>query len=214
MKKVMTTSLAAVAVAGMIGGGTFAGWTDTQTTSGAIDAGVLTLTIDEEQSSASSFVDMVPGGSETFTRVLAVNDGESHFPSTDLTSELRLSVDNVVQSENGCGGDEATVDTLCSTETTEAELWDALEVERLVLRSVNGSGTCSPSVNPPLAQLATPSSPLPLSSLDADLGDYAPGEDVCITYQIGLPFSTGNETQTDGVTFDFVWTLTQLDPDA
>jgi hypothetical protein len=134
---------------------------------------------------ASNFA---PGFSQTQT-LLVRND------TTDL-GNLTLSVDGIVENENGCMHSEAVVDTTCGA--TEGELGHELQFSVFADPENDGTFEARPRWTGTLYDLATPT-----SLLTGLPGGGIAGLKIVMT----LPFASGNETQTDDVDFSFRLTL-------
>lgn len=98
MKKMLVTSLAALGVAGMIGGGTFASWSDfalldTQ----EAGAGHLILDVGDFTDSSVDKLKLAPGENRYQVFQVASNDGDS-VPD----GQLYITLSNITDFEDGC----------------------------------------------------------------------------------------------------------------
>lgn len=125
-----------------------------------------------------------PGLSQTKT-LLVRND------TTEL-GDLALSADSIVEAENGCMHSEAVVDTTCGA--TQGELGHELVFSVYLDPQDDGSYDATPVWTGTLYDLATPT---------ALLNNIPGGGIVGLKVDMALPFSSGNETQTDDVDFSF-----------
>ena len=111
--------------------------------------------------------------------------------------DLSLSASDIVELENGCMHSEAVVDPTCGA--TEGELGHELQFSVFADADNDGTYEATPRWTGTLYDLATPA-----SLLTALPGGGIAGLKIVMT----LPFSSGNETQTDDVDFSFRLTLT------
>jgi hypothetical protein len=125
-----------------------------------------------------------PGFSQTQT-LLVRND------TTDA-GNLALSADNIVENENGCMHSEAVVDFTCGA--TQGELGHELLFSVFLDPENDGSYEAAPTWTGTLYDLTTPTSLL---------NGIPGGGIVGLKVDMALPFSSGNETQTDDVDFSF-----------
>jgi spore coat-associated protein N len=103
MRKILALSVAALLVMGLVGGGTWAYFSDTETGSGTFAAGTLDLTANGSNANVTLFTltDIAPGD----------DDGDSSIPTVALknigsvTSDLWVSMGTITntQSANGTG---------------------------------------------------------------------------------------------------------------
>src|SRR3546814_2667966 len=90
-KTVLKTIGVIAAGAALVGGGTFAAWSDFAEIDGAAGAGVLQLTVSNTSSGSTSmgFGNMAPGEFKIQELYVASNDAESVPKSDEHTSELQ-----------------------------------------------------------------------------------------------------------------------------
>jgi hypothetical protein len=125
-----------------------------------------------------------PGLSQTQT-LLVRND------TTDA-GDLALSADSIVENENGCMHSEAVIDFTCGA--TQGELGHELVFSVFLDPENDGSYQAAPTWTGTLYDLTTP----------ATLLTNIPGGGIVgLKVDMALPFSSGNETQTDDVDFSF-----------
>lgn len=212
MKKMIITGLAAIGVAGMIGGGTFANWSDFQTYGNAAGADHLTLDVDSSSTIGFEQIKMAPGVNREFDFVVASRQGDA-VPDASLT----VSFEDAFGTEDGCrGNSEAVVDADCDS-ANDGEFIDEAYI------SINASapttdlaGACA---LPRGGRLSTMSLRDAFSSGAIDLLDgvtLKPGEGICVGMGITLPSDehpslpeATNASQGDYATWDFVYDLVQ-----
>ena len=95
--KFLVAGVAALAVAGLAGGGTFAAWSDFNVQSETAQAGHLTLDMGKSVEVGSQPLKLAPGINRYRTFYIASNDGDS-VPNGNLSVTLK----NLVDKENGC----------------------------------------------------------------------------------------------------------------
>lgn len=229
MKKTLTTSIAAIAVAGMIGGGTFADWSSTsdpfENKSGA---GILELTVDSVGTKPTEFTTdrMAPGAIGKDTTFQLASSHADSVPNAVLT----LKYSDGEHWENGCNGDELTDETnnsdspLCSTATSAAvaggQFAENARIKVAAYENVGG-GTCSTDVSayktivyndvPLSTVLGTEITIPPYHATNNPTGiTLSTGESACLRSLIHLPFGLDNSMQGDWVDFDLTFVLDQL----
>lgn len=191
-RKHLTRWAALVAVSSLVGAGTAAFFTDSETSaSNSIVDGTLDLTLGgPSQTTPAVLTDRAPGdsGSHTFS---LTNDGS-------LTGYLSFSLEQVADTENGCN--EAETSPAPVGEGPDCNLDDNGELDEKL------------DVDVSVSDLATPYEGI----LDAhygevrDLGSLAAGASRIVTVDWTLPgATTGNEIQSDGATFTLNATLHQ-----
>lgn len=230
MNKTLTMSLAALGVVGMIGGGTFASWTDFQESNDqTIGAGHLQLDLTNafNDSETVQFTKRkLAPGEGTETRIfLSSIDGES-VPNGDLTLTINNLVDNedlATCTTNSESVAESDADCNPGGEFTEhAEVWsqiysgiDLVAFEAYQATLPGGKAQCDGYAKNVLGM----SAPQVITPLDTwastvhDLGtNLAPGEGTCVKLTIKM-VDTGpgaqDEAQGDYATFDMRFDLTQ-----
>lgn len=105
---------------------------------------------------------------------------------------LALSATDIVEAENGCMHSEALVDATCGA--ADGELGHELVFSAYLDPENDGTFESMPRWTGSLYDLATP------AVLDSDLGGHGV---VGLRIDAALPMTSGNETQTDQVTFNF-----------
>jgi len=173
------------AAAAAAGAGTFAAFNDTESSNNnSVSAGTLDLTVDGSSSPVSvlSVSDAVPSGSGTGSAITLANGG-----SVDGT--LDISVAAIDSSENGTDDPEGSD----PDEGTGVELEDALTITV----SLGGTNVFSDTV----ASMSTGQTIVSGQALNANTST-----DFNLSYSIS---DAGNEIQSDSVSIDFDFTLTQ-----
>lgn len=208
MKKILTTSLAAIGVAGLISGGTFALWSDFQIVQdNSSAAGELVL-----NAAQSSVVTnggggpLAPGENKTVYRFVS-NRSDSTVALQDAL--LELSFENLRDAENDCASngeavaEGASVDdaadgnytgaTGCNGLTdTGGELSQEayLQVRKgLPSTTIDDVSDCVTGSNSAVAAAKTLAAWMSAPALS--LGTLDPNEGVCIVFEFGLPGDTG-----------------------
>ena len=131
---------------------------------------------------------IVPGWAQTSTfeiRSTASSAGALYLAANDIT-----------EYENGCTPPEALVDTTCGP--TQGELGHDLRFSVFLDPQNDGTFQAVPAWNGSLYDITTP---ILLS------GDMPAGGTWGVRVDASLPITTGNETQSDRVDFDFALTL-------
>ncbi|HEY9564575.1 MAG TPA: TasA family protein [Nocardioides sp.] len=227
-KTVLKTIGVIAAGAALVGGGTFAAWSDFAEIDGAAGAGVLQLTVSNTSSGSTSmgFGNMAPGEFKIQELYVASNDAES-VPNGTLT----LDVLNLLDTE-GNGLTATGVGNNCTTNSELAEEGgvgcgsvgefseDAFIqiAHKAAVGGVCSGGGYGGHLQGTLASVVA-AGPI---TLDADV---APGEGRCIRLELGLadgPNGSGgtlvdwdggaqstNRSQGDSATFDIRLDLTQ-----
>lgn len=214
MKKILTTSLAAIGVAGLISGGTFALWSDFQVVAdNSSEAGELVLTADESSVSTNGGGGpLAPGENKTVYRFVS-NRSDNTVALQDAL--LELSFENLRDAENGCasngeavaeGASEAQAAVndysaaACDTETTtggELSTEAYLQVRKgapstTIVDATDCTSGSSSAVGAAKTLSAWMSAPA------VNLGSLDPGEGLCIVFEFGLP---GNGIAPPGIDF-------------
>ena len=200
MKKILGLTVAALMVMGLVGGGTWAYFSDVESAVGnTLAAGTLDLEVDVENPWTSvpvSVIDIAPGASAGSANISCKNVG-------NLVGDLYVKITNVTN-----GGGEATYLATCSSEPEYVaeggpSTWVAID---------------NVSANLTVSAMADGS---PLGDIDTDKLDAVPAtwtlvkQDLAAdgTVSLDLDFvldsGAGNEFQGDNCTFDIELTLMQ-----
>jgi predicted ribosomally synthesized peptide with SipW-like signal peptide len=219
MKKMLISSLAAIGIAGLIGGGTFASWSDYQVQEGNDSgAGILKLVMDDyNQNGSGPMFDnlrLAPGQGKDKVIQIASSDGDS-VPDANLF----VTFQNLEDFENGCNStnSEKDADPTCDLAEDTGEFQDMATIKvktrphDLEASKFCGSnfddqsigqtiyqGTIADLVDLGKIQLNQPGSPLEA------------GDAMCLGAEVKLPSSAGNAVQGDSVSFDFRVDLEQV----
>lgn len=230
MKKTVTTSLAALAVAGMIGGGTFASWSDFQEWNGnQSGAGTLTLGTTAPASQAFSIGNLTPGQVKE-TEVWLVSNESTSTPD----GTMWITLDNLVGVEDGCqGNSEVLIDLDCAG-SNQGEFPETAQVRVTTKQSdettcgvahVGGppsgyeklifGGGIVPDIKPSETlrametagklQILKPGA----ASSTYDPAIFQPGEGVCVAFHVYVPTDADNGVQGDQASFDLRFDLEQ-----
>lgn len=211
MNKTKKSALGAAGVGvvalAMLGGGTFAAWSDFDTIEdNELGAGKLQLVVDHR--GATQFLqpgNIAPGKHKFQDVYVASNDGES-VPRGDLYVTLK----NLVDIEDGCTNTngEKAVDPDCGTPGATGDFSSQAKVELASYKPVLGQ--CRPEslipkpINPGGTLLAD------IGGTDFRVATLAPGEDICIRVEVSLPMTATNAVQGDSAEFDAYFELVQV----
>ena len=225
--KLIKASLAGAAVIALAatGSGTFAAWSDFNTSGvNHVGAGVLKLTVAPNTGSDVLFdhLTMAPGGiNQDRTVYIASNTGDS-TPS----GRLFISLKDLVGTEDGCdGAGESQDDANCSDTTNSGDLiTDPNGLLQVTSYAVNGPSDCTQGYAPAnkvvtgthggtLAWWAT-QLPYELTGNGTSLGGVnrsylAPGQGLCVSMTMDLGYAANNASQGDSATFKTRFDLNQ-----
>jgi predicted ribosomally synthesized peptide with SipW-like signal peptide len=221
--KLLAGGLGALAVAGLVGGGTFASWTDYDTITGnETEAGHLVLDTDSTGTINNVGAQAIaPGEFRTIDFFVASADLDG-VPDADLS----MVFENLVEKDNGCASQsEDDLDATCGDPGVgEGEFsqqgyvrirWtDPAPTSQITFAGnscaapsgyVNAHGYApannnDPTVYPRLGSLANVD--IPLETLAGDQG-------VCVRIDLGLDVNATDLVQTDATTFDLTFDLAQ-----
>jgi predicted ribosomally synthesized peptide with SipW-like signal peptide len=201
--------VAGIAVATtLIGGATFAAWSDFAEINGnESGAGILTIDVTANDGTPTFTVDdMVPGGSGE-QNIYLVNRDSDAVPLANLT----MSFENVIENENGCSSNsEEVADPTCVDDAPNTGEFGA-QAHHQWLRKSAGSPLACGSTGYGKLNPSTHSDTLAQSlARTYDLGDLGPGEGVCLRMVTSLPIGADNAVQGDSVDFDVRFDLTQV----
>lgn len=203
MKKMLITGLAAIGVAGMISGGTFALWSDFQVLAdSSAEAGELVLTADESSVTTNGGGGpLAPGENKTVYRYVT-NRSDSTVALQDAL--LELSFENLRDAENGCASNGEAVaegaseseaaggdytNARCDTETTtggELSQEAYLQVRKgAPSTSISDASDCVSGSSSAVGAAKTLAAWM--SAPAVNLGTLDPGEGLCIVFEFGLP---------------------------
>ncbi|UER55208.1 hypothetical protein HJG43_12395 [Kineosporiaceae bacterium SCSIO 59966] len=219
MNKTKKSALGAAGVGvvalAMLGGGTFAAWSDFDTIDeNRTEAGHLVL--DLKGTDPISNVGwlqpaIAPGEYRTVDYFIASADLEG-VPKASLTFNLQ----NLVDEENGCSSrSEKAVDSNCGDTTDPGEFVDQAYVNVSYSKPTRDNIFIGGSCRGENLTESVPVSSLNDLTTPVELGDLRGGQGVCVRFEIGLPFIEGdqNASQGDSASFDIRWDLTQKTPE-
>ena len=195
MKKILTSVFAIAVVAAVAGVGSWAYFSDTETSTGnSITAGTLDLKVDGQDVAGQKFTlgNVYPGYSES-TTIAVKNDG------TIDGNHLKLAFKSMIDDENGCNVPEASVESSGSCDNPGANQGELSANVRIVITDDTGATLVNNT----------------LKNLDFDtrgyinLGSLAAGETKNLTITATVPTTVGNIIQSDSVTTDIELSLTQ-----
>lgn len=220
-RKLLMGGLAGVAaIALAVGGTTYSAWSDFQNVTGnETDAGHLVLNLNGTGAISNvGGMAIAPGQSRTIDQYLTSAD-LAGVPSADLT----VSIQNLLDQENGCtGNSEVVADPNCASATDPGEFsqqsYLRIRYSDPSTSAVFSGGNCqnaslihsygySPANDNntedyPSLHDVWAASPISLGTLTA-------GQGVCVRFDLGLPVSATNASQGDSSTFDLRYDLTQ-----
>jgi predicted ribosomally synthesized peptide with SipW-like signal peptide len=151
---------------GLVGGGTFAAWSDFSVQSEEIAAGHLTLDMGTSYEVGSEPLDLAPGINRYRAFYIASNDGDS-VPNGNLSVTLR----NLVDSENGCENN-GEADAEAPTRTAHAGA-DALDTDGITAGARCLSGSDAGEASDLVSLQWRWTEPLPASTDCDSLNTYA-----------------------------------------
>ncbi|WP_247008310.1 TasA family protein [Halorientalis litorea] len=186
--------VATVGVTGAgVGAGTAALYSDTETSaSNGLSAGTLNLTLDGQDTTVQflSETGIAPGDSGTATMTVA-NAGS-------VTGYVDVEVASVTNAENGCAGNENSVDNSCGDPGQGlGELQDNLETEAYFQNGPTLWGPTTVAAEPNAGDVYDVDYALSGGASDQFVLDWS------------LPAGTGNEAQTDSVSIQLTFRLDQ-----
>ncbi len=199
MRKILGLTLAAVLVLALAGIGTWAYFSDTETSAGnELVAGTLDLTPDTPGAFIATLTDLVPAADNAVQSIEVTNAGNINASQMDIDINITATdVDDTPLSPDGTG-----------TAMTPAEFAEALKVESLtwlasnLLTGITESGTDG-NTYIDLAEVAS-ADLTGLTGLDAG----SPGT-LAIDVTLDPDDDYGNDPQGDGVEIEVVFTLNQ-----
>lgn len=221
-KKLAAGAVAGVAALALIGGGTFALWSDFDSIDGnALAAGTLTLELG--QSTPLEFGNLAPGENKAATVWIANrSDDTEALQNARLTGSLL----NLVGIEDGCNGNsEIEDDADCNDTASGGEFPEQARIQ-FASMPASDAGACSGRGYANFEQGT-------LNDVAAvgefPLGQMDPDDGICIRVEAGLPgggpggdsnggidfagdADSNNATQGDSATFDVRFDLTQVIP--
>jgi predicted ribosomally synthesized peptide with SipW-like signal peptide len=221
-KKLAAGAVAGIAALALIGGGTFALWSDFDSIEdNTLAAGTLTLELG--QSTPLAFGKLAPGENKAQTVWIANrSDDTAALQNARLTGSML----NLVGIEDGCvGNSEVVADPDCGVPSSGGE-FPAQAFIQFASKPASTAGACSGGgySNPKQGTLNAVAAGGAFA-----LGELDPGQGICIRVEAGLPgggpggddndgidfagqASANNATQGDSATFDVRFDLTQVIP--
>jgi len=194
MNKVLASLLMIGMVAAMAGAGTFAYFTDTETSTGNVfTAGTLDLVVNEENPVSSHFeLENVQPSDNATDKVNLTNIGT-------CDGYLSMWIENLTDDDNGLTEPEETDGDTTGGADPEGELSPNLCIQ---IWDYNGNE----HYNDTLANFAATHGN---ESTQLDLGDLSAGQSRMFTVGYYVPSDVGNIIQSDSSTFDIVVDLLQ-----
>ena len=197
-KSIIVGAVGLVAAAGLVGGGTFAQFTDEETTeTQSVSTGSVDIAFSEFSTANSvplNVTNAKPGDTEPTKMIHVVNEGS--LPVTISTKLLK-----VADADDSCTEPELAAEADCDTDT-DGELDEVMELN--INGFVYGGET--------LGGLAVGESELvngPTQSGADSIFTLAAGADRYLSIDYLIPASAGTEIQTDSVQFDVVFEAVQ-----
>lgn len=211
-KKLIAGAVAGVAALALIGGGTFALWSDFDVLEdNTASAGLLELTV-ENGPVNSIGKPIAPGETYDYEYFLSSAD-LAGVPNADLS--LSIVKDTIKNRENGCNGDEETPDPTCGSAEADGEFseqsvmrirWSNPITNATAATCKNGGQTFPNGVQ---VLDSAPSIDVVAAGAPVDLGNLTAGQGVCVRIDVGLPVAADNASQGDSATYDVRFDLTQ-----
>lgn len=221
-KKLIAGAVAGVAALALIGGGTFALWSDFDSVEdNTLSAGTLTLELG--QSTPLTFGKLAPGENKAQTLWIANRSDDTVALQNASLSGV---ITNLVGTEDGCRGnsevvDDPDCDVLSSGGEFAAQAFIQFASKPAASASSCAGGTYGNHRQGTIQSVA--------SGGAFQLGQLDPGQGICIRVEAGLPgggpggdsndgidfagaASANNATQGDSATFDVRFDLTQVIP--
>lgn len=213
MKKMLITSLAAVGVAGLISGGTFALWSDFQVVAdNSSEAGELVLNADASSVTTNGGGGpLAPGENKTVYKFVS-NRSDNTVALQDAL--LELSFENLRDAENGCASNgEAVAEGASTSEAAsgdysnaacDAETTTGGELSQEAYLQVRKSATsatiddASDCVSTSSSAVGAAKTLLAWQTSTVNLGTLDPGQGLCLVFEFGLP---GNGIAPPGIDF-------------
>lgn len=220
-KKLAAGAVAGVAALALIGGGTFALWSDFDTVEGnELAAGTLVLDVGE--STSLDMGNLAPGENKATTLFIA-NRGDD--TAALQNAQLTATFENLRDIEDGCvSNSEQQEDTTCGNgpNNNNGEFSEQAYLQLRVSPAAD-AGSCASGAPKAWKKLAD------YFGTSTALGGLNPGQGICVKIEAGLPSGQGNQTpppgidapnaptatnavQGDSATFDVRFDLTQNVP--
>lgn len=214
-KKLAAGAVAGVAALALIGGGTFALWSDFDVFEDNV-ASAGRLELDVQNGPVNNVGQpLAPGENYDYEYFLSSADLEG-VPDAGLTLTIpALTLENA---ENGCNGAEAEDDPTCATPSDDGEFseesvmrirWTAPIANATPATCKNGGQTFDRGVQ---TLNTAPSIDQVIAAGPINLGSLTAGQGVCVRIDVGLPSAADNASQGDSATYDLEFDLTQTTP--
>jgi predicted ribosomally synthesized peptide with SipW-like signal peptide len=182
MKKILGLTVVALMVMGLVGGGTWAYFSDVETSTGnTFGAGTLDLTVDSENPWASapiSVSNIAPGDSSTSVNITATNSGS-------LAGDLYVRINGYTDA----GGDNPEPE-----QVKEAEIGVTDNISAKLTLNVTGPGGADTNIDGLKIDAAD-------GTWSAKIADLAPAGEADIEISATLDSDATNEYQGDNCTF-------------
>lgn len=203
MKKFMLAGAAGlVGIAGLVGGGTFAQFTDEEVTPAqSVSTGSVDIEFTDATASNSAIAfpldvqNAQPGATNPTQYIHVLNSGS-------LPVSIQTLLKKVADDDNTCTEPETVAEADCATDT-DGELDSVMTLN--INGFVNGGDTLSALAVGAEALVNGPSQ----SGADS-IFNLAPGEDRWLSVDYEIPLSAGNEIQTDTVQWEVLFKAAQV----
>jgi predicted ribosomally synthesized peptide with SipW-like signal peptide len=220
-KKLAAGAVAGVAALALIGGGTFALWSDFDVVTGN-SLGAGTLVLDVGRSAPLDMTGLAPGENKE-TTIFIANRGDNTQALQNAL--LTTTVTNLADVEDGCAANsEAQVDPTCTAGNSGGEFSREAYMQYRVSQAVTPDDCTGASYGIRAWQVLNSYAGTPVN-----LGELDPQQGICVKVEVGLPSGQGSRTpppgidapnapsatnlsQGDGATFDVRFDLTQAVP--
>ena len=210
MKKIIGLSVAALLIIGVIGGATFAYFSDTESSTGnTLTAGILDLHIDGGDTAVTTFnvSGVAPGdsdsGTSTLSNVVGGIDGELDIATSVVTNTGAVGGTSEYADDTGDLG--ANAEIAMYLDVNQNATWDAGDVGLMS----DGTTYSSPTAldYDVIDNYASETWDAVVATMSASATD-----DIIVLWRV--PTTAGNSIQGDSVSFDITFTLEQpaVDP--
>lgn len=190
-KKLVAGAVAGVAALALIGGGTFALWSDFDTVEGNnLAAGTLVLDVGE--STSLDMGNLAPGENKATTLFIA-NRGDDTAALQD--AQLSATFENLRDIEDGCvSNSEKEEDSTCGSGSgnNNGEFSEEAYLQLRVSPAAT-AGQCASGSPKAWKKLAD------YFGTSTDLGTLDPGQGICVKIEAGLPSGEGNQSPPPGI---------------
>jgi len=219
-KKIIASAAGLAAAASLVGGGTFASWTDNYTDEdNAVGAGFIELSItDPDATQQFDKLNMFPGGQADYEFVVTSLASDASLPTLPK-ADIALRIQELLGIEDGeTTNSEGDVDpdTTPGTDPNgSANLFGEFDDQATLVVNVSAPGApgsvCSAAAGNVYSGTLRAAAGTPVD-LTPGATVVNPGQGVCVRMAVGLPASANDASQGDDAQFDVRFDLTQVLP--